>query len=86
MRGNKFATDVIHHAVVITNRWPESSLRWLKYMNAERLGGGKRKRRERRKKRRGEGGRWEGMKIDTIYHQRSECQALCHAPYQIYLI
>lgn len=34
-------------------------------------------------------GRWwevEGMEIDTIYHQQSGCQALCQAPYQLYLM
>ena len=50
IRRNKFATDIIHHAAVITNRCPESSLRWLKYVNAECLGGGKRNRREEGKK------------------------------------
>lgn len=41
IRENKFATDIIHHGAVITNRCPKSSLRWLKYMNASCLGGGK---------------------------------------------
>ena len=50
MRGNKFATDIIHHAAVITNHCPESGLSWLKYVNAECLGGGKRKRREEGRK------------------------------------
>ena len=54
MRRNKFATDIIHHAAVITNRCPESSLKWLKYVHAECLGGGKRnKRAEGRKCREG---------------------------------
>ena len=50
MRRNKFATDIIHHAAVITNRCPESGLSWLKYVNAECLGGVKRKRREEGRK------------------------------------
>lgn len=81
MRRNKFATDIIQHAAVITNRCPESSLKWLKYVNAECLGGGKGKRREGRKK--GGGGGAE----DRHHPSPGICvPSTCQAPDQVYVI